>query len=241
MGRAGAGRAEDTERLKRLAAERAVELVEPGMVLGLGTGSTAALALEAVARRLAAGALERVRGVATSGRTRERALALRIPLVELDEVRRVDLTIDGADEVDPRLDLIKGLGGALVREKIVAAASRRFVVVVGAEKLVERLGVRTPLPVEVVQFGLALCEKRLRALGSQPALRRKGSDPFVTDNGNYILDCRFGAIDDPASLDTRILSIPGALRFHGGARARPRGRIGSGPAERRLADDEDHR
>ena len=183
--------------------------VEDGMKVGLGTGRAAVAFVHALAERVREGL--KMIGVPTSEATRELATKLGISLTTLAEAGTLDLTIDGADEVDPKLDLIKGLGGALVREKIVAASSRRFVVVVGAEKLVERLGVRTHLPVEVVQFALPLCERRLRELGSKPELRRKGSDPYVTDNGNFILDSRFPAIDDPAGLDTKILAIPGVV------------------------------
>src|SRR5262249_43558105 len=129
----------------------------------------------------------------------------------LAEAGELDLTVDGADEVDPRLDLIKGLGGALVREKIVAASSRRLVIVVGAEKLVPRLGVVTPLPVEVLPFGEALCRRRLAELGAEPRRRTAGTAAFVSDNGNHILDCAFRGIEDPVSLDRAIREIPGVM------------------------------
>jgi len=193
----------------RALGDTAAGYVENGMKVGLGTGRAAVAFVRALGARVKGG-LKMV-GVPTSEATRELATSLGITLTTLADAGELDLTIDGADEVDPRLDLIKGLGGALIREKIVAAASRRFVVVVGGEKLVGELGVRTPLPVEVVPFGLHLCEKRLGALGSQPVLRRKGGDVFVSDNGNYILDCLFPKIEDPASLDTRILAIPGVV------------------------------
>jgi ribose 5-phosphate isomerase A len=183
--------------------------VEDGMNVGLGTGRAAVAFVRALAERVKGGL--RIVGVPTSEATRELAGSLGIRLATLADVPELDLTIDGADEVDPDLDLIKGLGGALVREKIVAASSRRFVVVVGAEKLVERLGVKTPLPVEVVPFAQPLAEKRLAALGSRPALRRKDGKTFVSDNGNHILDCQFREIADPAALDVTIRAIPGVV------------------------------
>ena len=183
--------------------------VEDGMNVGLGTGRAAVAFVRALGERVKTGL--RIFGVPTSEATRELAGSLGIPLVTLAEVPALDLTIDGADEVDPNLDLVKGLGGALVREKIVAASSRRFIVVVGSEKLVERLGVKTPLPVEVVPFALPLAEKRLVALGSRPVLRRKDGKTFVSDNGNWILDCQFREIPDPGSLDAAIRAIPGVV------------------------------
>lgn len=188
----------------------AAEYVAPGAKVGLGTGRAACAFVEALAERVRGGL--RVTGVPTSEATRALAERLGIPLATLDEAGELDLTVDGADEVDPRLDLIKGLGGALVREKIVAASSRRLVVVVGEEKIVERLGVRTPLPVEVVPFGLALCRRRLAALGADVRLRgAERPEPFVTDNGNRVLDCKFAAIDDAAALDAAICAIPGVV------------------------------
>ena len=187
----------------------AAALVEPGMKVGLGTGRAASAFVEALAERVRSEGLAIV-GVPTSESTRARADQLGIRLVTLAEAGILDLTIDGADEVDPCLDLVKGLGGALVREKIVAASSRRLVIVVGADKLVDRLGVRTPLPVEVVPFGRALCERRIADLGAHPQIRG-GASPFVTDNGNHVLDCRFRGIADPAELDRRIREIPGVV------------------------------
>ena len=179
--------------LKRAAAERAVEFVESGMVLGLGTGSTAACVVEALARRVAQG-LPSLQSRVPSKRRRWRArLASRSP--RLGEHRRIDLAIDGADEVERgTLDLIKGHGGALLREKIVAAASERFIVVVDDEKLVNRLGERVPVPVEIVQFGWQATASSLEKLGTRPELRQIGGRTFVTDGGNFILDCPFGSI-----------------------------------------------
>jgi ribose 5-phosphate isomerase A len=191
-------------------AAAALELVEPGQTLGLGTGRAATAFVRALGERVAQGF--EVRGVATSTATAALARELSIPLCELAEVEQIDVTFDGADEVDPQLDVIKGYGGALVREKIVAASSEQFVILVGAEKLVSKLGDRGKLPVEVIPFGERLAHRRLRALGCEPILRQ-GDDgrPFVTDNGGCILDCRVEAIDRPAELERRILEIPGVL------------------------------
>lgn len=179
------------DELKRQAAERAVELVEDGMVLGLGTGSTARFALEALAERRRRGELRDVVGIPTSVATQQAAELLGVPLTTLEDHPRIDLTMDGADEVDPFLDLIKGLGGALLWEKIVASASERLVILVDETKLVDRLGQKAPLPVEVVPFGWATHTEAVRALGGEPALRTRNGEPFRTDGGHYIVDCRF--------------------------------------------------
>ena len=201
----------DRDRLKRAAALRAIEEVEDGMVLGLGTGSTAAFVVEGLAARVAAGL--RVVGIPTSERTAAQARRLGIPVATFAEYQQLDVTIDGADEVElGTLDLIKGLGGALLREKIVAAASRRLVIVVDQEKLVERLGEHTPVPVEVTQFGWQATAAALAALGCVPERRyAAGEQPYVTDGGNFIIDCRFGPIDDPAALEARIAMTVGAV------------------------------
>lgn len=196
---------------KRAAANAAVELVEDGMVVGLGTGSTAFFAVEALARRHAQGL--RFVGIPTSLRTGAQASAAGIPLTSFAEHREIDLTIDGADEVERgTLNLIKGLGGALLREKIVANASRRLAIIVDATKLVDRLGARAPLPVEVVAFGLEATQASLEALGASTRLRLSPrGDAFVTDSGNHILDCSFGMIADPARLEERIRRIVGVV------------------------------
>ena len=200
----------EREHLKRAAAERAVEFVENGMVLGLGTGSTAALVVERLAQRVASGLS--VVAIPTSEHTAAQAHRLGIPLASFAEHRRLDLAIDGADEVARgSLDLIKGRGGALLREKIVAAASARFVVVVDDEKLVERLGEAAPVPVEIVQFGWQAAAAALERLGAEPELRRGEGGPFVTDGGNFILDCRFGPIDDPQRIEQQINLIVGVV------------------------------
>ena len=200
----------DTE--KRRAAERGLEYVEDGMVLGLGTGSTAAHAVRLLGERVRAG-LD-VRGVPTSRATQALAEACGVPLATLDEVTRLDLTIDGADEVDPELRLIKGGGGALLREKIVASVSDRLVIVVDSGKLVERLGA-FGLPVEVTPFAANVVAAALEATGCRAALRR-GADgrPFVTDEGNALLDCAYGAIGDPRALAASLDAIVGVVE-HG--------------------------
>jgi ribose 5-phosphate isomerase A len=201
---------------KRIAALKALDLVQDGMRLGLGTGSTAAMFVEALAERLAGGL--RVTGVPTSETTRLQAERLGIPLAELDETE-LDLTIDGADEIDDNLNLIKGGGGALTREKIVAASSRRMVVVADGSKKVGTLG-RFPLPVEIIPFGAASTARRIgeaaRNVGCDGnlVLRRSGDGPFVTDNGNWIVDCHFGAIPAPADLAVALAVVPGVVE-HG--------------------------
>jgi ribose 5-phosphate isomerase A len=191
-------------------AARALEFVKDGQVLGLGTGRAAAAFVRALGARVAEGL--QVTGVPTSIATAELARELEIPLLTLEEAGRLDVTFDGADEVDPSLDLIKGYGGAHVREKIVAACSEQLVILVGAEKIVDVLGARGKLPVEVLPFGEALCRRALAELGCEGALRCAGDgEPLVTDNGNHILDCQIAPIEDAASLERDILAIPGVL------------------------------
>ena len=203
--------ATDRDELKRAAALRAIEEVEDGMVVGLGTGSTAAFVVEGLAARVADGL--HVIGVPTSERTAAQARGLGIPIATFAEHQRLDLTIDGADEVAlGTLDLIKGLGGALLREKIVAAASNRLIIVVDQEKLVERLGEHTPVPVEVTKFGWQVTASALARLGCTPQRRcTSGEQPYVTDGGNYILDCRFGPLADPSIIEQRIAKTVGTV------------------------------
>jgi ribose 5-phosphate isomerase A len=203
--------AADRDALKREAAEAAVGLVQDGMVVGLGTGSTATFAVAALAERHRQGL--RFVGIPTSERAAAQARAAGIPLTSFAEHRRIDLTIDGADEVERgTLNLIKGLGGALLREKIVAAASNRLVIIVDGVKLVDRLGTHEPVPVEVVVFGLEATQAALEALGASARLRlTPAGEPFVTDGGNRILDCRFDPIADPARLEERIRSVVGVV------------------------------
>ena len=196
---------------KQRAGFKAAEYVEDGMCVGLGTGSTAYWLVERLGGRVREEGL-RVRCVPTSRRTEEQARALGIPLVSLGEVGELDLAIDGADEIGPDLALIKGGGGALLREKLVASAARRFVVVADASKRVDVLG-RFPLPVEVVQFAWELTARRVAAVTrAEPELRRgAGGGAYVTDNGNFILDCRCGEIPDPARAERELKSLAGVV------------------------------
>lgn len=193
---------------KRLAAERAVEYVQDGMVVGLGTGSTAFYAVKKLGERVRNGL--RIRSIPTSESTRQLAEAEGIPLTSFETVSAIDLTIDGADEVDPDLNLIKGGGAALLREKIVSAASRENVIIVDSSKTVKRLGI-FPLPVEVIPFGWQVVTRRIDALGGNPQLRLKDGSPLVTDQGNWILDCAFGAIPDAAGLELTLNNLPGVV------------------------------
>jgi ribose 5-phosphate isomerase A len=203
-------RQQPRDALKRAAAERAVQEIESGMVVGLGSGSTAAFAVMALAERVAAGL--RIAAIPTSERTAALAYRLGLPLSGFAEHRRIDIAIDGADQVERgTLNLVKGLGGALLREKIVASASARFIVIVDDGKLVDRLGGETPLPVEIARFGWQVVLDRLAALGSAPRLRQAGGEPFVTDNGNLIADCAFAGIADAAALEARLGAIPGVV------------------------------
>lgn len=194
---------------RRRAGERAATFVEDGMAVGLGTGRTADCATRALAERVAVGL--QIVGVPTSHRTALLAASLGITVGSLEDHPHLDIAIDGADEVDPQLRLIKGLGGALLREKIVAEASARFVVVVDDAKLVLQLGGTAPVPVEVLPFGWPMAAERLRALGAEVDLRGSAEAPYVTDNTHYLLDCRFGLIADPERLERDLHSIPGVL------------------------------
>jgi len=200
---------------KRQAAEAASRLVEGGMIVGLGSGSTALLFVEALGRRVTQEGL-RFTGMATSVETEDRALSAGIPLETFAQHTRLDLDIDGADEIQiGTLYLIKGLGGALLREKIVAAASDRFIVIGDASKVVKHLGARTPVPVEVAQFGWQATEKRLGSLGATPVLRLNSEGaPFITDGGNYIIDCAFGAMESPKEIAHHLDHVVGAVE-HG--------------------------
>jgi ribose 5-phosphate isomerase A len=195
------------DQFKKIAAEAAVKQVKDGMMVGLGTGSTAAYAIDALGKLVQNGLL--ITGIPTSEQTARQASALGIPLATLDEQTQVDLTIDGADEVERgSLNLIKGRGGALLREKIVASASTRLVIIVDETKLVERLGTLSAIPVEVVPFGWPVAARKLRELGATVSVRRGDEDKlFVTDGGHYILDCTFGPIAAPSSLEQKLNSI----------------------------------
>lgn len=202
----------DTEGEKRLAAEAAAMLVEDGMAVGLGTGTTATHCLHLLGRRVAEGL--RMVGIPTSEATRRLARQVGIPLTDFAEHTRLDLALDGADEVDPALSLIKGGGGALFREKIVASAAARLVIFADSSKAVQTLG-GFPLPVEVNAFGWQLVAERIAGLGAEVALRHVpgggAEEPFVTENHGYILDCRFGTIPDPGGLEERLRAIPGVM------------------------------
>jgi len=203
----------DFEALKRQAAARALERVRPGMRLGLGTGSTATFAVQRIGELVASGELRDLKGVPTSAKTTALANELGIPLATLSEASP-RLTIDGTDEVSPDLALIKGRGGALLREKIVASSSEEgLIVVADSTKQVDTLG-SGPLPVEIDTFGWEVTLEALASLGCEPQLRMDWTDPdrpFVTDGGHYTADCKFDEISDPASLEVEIKRIPGAL------------------------------
>ncbi len=191
-------------------ARRALAFVKDGQTLGLGTGRAAAAFVEVLGEKVRAGL--RVRGVPTSVATAELAKKVGIPLLTLEEAGALDVAFDGADEVDPRLDVIKGYGGALVREMIVAASARRFVVLVGSEKLVTALGQRGRIPVEIVPYALPLARRKLAELGLEPVLRTKADgETYLTDNGNWILDCGTKPIPDAARLERAVRVLPGVV------------------------------
>lgn len=197
--------------MKRIVAERAVDMyVKDGMNVGLGTGSTAYFAIKRIGELVADG--YDLTCVATSVQSEDLARECGIKVVELDQVDKLDVTIDGADEVDPKMQLIKGLGGALLREKIVAAATVREIIIADSSKRVGKLGTKAPLPVEVLRFGHEHTRFALKRQGCEPVLRMRDGEPFVTDGGNYIYDCRFPeGIDNPFFLESRIDVIPGVV------------------------------
>lgn len=199
----------ETMNIKQLAAEKAVDWVEDGMTVGLGTGSTAVYAIRKIGELVQQGM--RIQAVATSEESEKLARELSIPILPFAEVGTIDLTIDGADEVDPDLNLIKGGGGALLREKIVAARSRQVMIVAGENKVVKRLG-EFPLPVEVVTFAHEWTMQKLESLGCTPVLRKTDSgEVFITDNGNYTVDCHFNEILNPARMHRQLNDIPGVV------------------------------
>ena len=202
------------EQLKQQAAERAVDFVQSGMVVGLGTGSTAVFAVRRLGALLAEGRLQRIIGIPTSDATAHEAQRAGIPLSTLDDHPTIDVTIDGADEIDPQLNLIKGLGGALLREKIVAAASRRLIIIADDSKRVEQLGTRAPVPVEVVVFARRPVADYLASLGARVVERRKDGERFITDEGNLILDCHFPGLPNPSEMAQLIRAQPGVVE-HG--------------------------
>lgn len=201
---------------KRLVGRAAADRVESGMIVGLGTGSTAKHAIARIGERIAAGELADIAGIPTSFQSSVLAREYKVPLIGLDQTDRIDLAIDGADEVDPALDLIKGGGGAHTREKIVAANADFFIVVVDGSKLVDRLGSKFPVPIEVLPMALTMVTRAIAALGAEPVLRmaERKAGPVVSDEGNLIIDARFqspGPIDDPLELERTLNNIPGVV------------------------------
>lgn len=202
------------EQFKQAAAEAAVQLVQSGMVVGLGHGSTVKYALDALAARLHAGELTEITGIPCSKRTQVESTLLDIPLGDINQHRQIDLTLDGADEVDPQLNLIKGGGGALLREKIVAQASQREVIMVDEGKLSAALGTRFDLPVEVLPFAWQHVFDFIVWLGGKPQVREHNGMPVLSDQGNYLLDCAFGPIADPGALARQLEARAGIVE-HG--------------------------
>lgn len=201
----------NTDSAKDRAARAGAELVRDGMIVGLGSGTTAALMVRHLADRMAAEGFAVV-GVPTSRATAELARSLKIVLRDIDEVQRLDISLDGADQIDSRFRMIKGRGGALLREKIVASASAHRVTLLTADKRVDRLGRRMPVPVEVSTFGLLHTERKIRALGASTTIRRTtAGDLVITDGGNAIIDCQFDELADPAAVDSRLQNLPGVL------------------------------
>jgi len=200
------------DQAKEAAARSSLQFVKEGQVVGLGTGSTAKYFVQFLGEKVKQGL--HVRAIASSVRSQEQAIGLGIPITNFDECQQIDVTVDGADEVDPQLRLIKGGGGALLREKIVASATKQFVIIVDASKRVPVLG-KFPLPVEVIKFSQALIAKKIAALGARVELRHSpDGQPYLTDENNYILDCHFGQIPDPETLARQLSDMPGVVE-HG--------------------------
>lgn len=193
---------------KKAAGEKAAALVQSGMLVGLGTGSTAYWAIERIGAMVKEGL--NIRAVATSEASEQQARALGIPITSFSEIQQLDIDIDGADEVSESLQIIKGGGGALLREKIVAMASRKRVIVADERKYVKHLG-QFPLPLEIVPFGWELVFKAVQSIQGNPVLRTKEDKPYITDNGNYIIDCAFGQIIDPEQLHHQLKAITGVV------------------------------
>ncbi len=199
----------DASEMKRLAGEKAAEYVEDGMVVGLGTGSTVFFTILKLGERVREGL--NIVGIPTSKATEKLALEQGISLGNLAEHPRIDITIDGADEVDPELNLIKGMGGALLREKVVASVSEKMIIVVDDSKIVETLGTKSALPVEVVPFALSSCIAELEKLCDEVMTRKTDGQIYVTDNGSNIVDCLFSGIPDPEKLENILSRMPGAI------------------------------
>jgi ribose 5-phosphate isomerase A len=200
---------DEQTRLKKQAGEKAAEYVKDGMIIGLGTGSTVEWTIRKLGAMVESGL--KIIGIPTSIRSEKLAIELGIPLSTLLEHPKLDLTIDGADEVDPNLNLIKGMGGALTREKIVASSSKKEIIVVDDTKVVQILGTKSPLPVEVIPFAHNSCKIALEQLQAKPKLRFVEQKEYLTDNNNYILDCRFDSITNPEDLELKINNIPGVV------------------------------
>ena len=200
----------EKEELKKLAGEKAADYIEDGMIVGLGTGSTVEYTLKKLGKLVKSGL--KIKGIPTSVHTKRIAIEQEIPLTTLEENPVIDITIDGADEVDSNLNLIKGGGGALAREKIIAFNSKKVIIVIDDSKIVKALGIDFPLPVEVLKFGWTSTKKTLEELNCIVELRKiMGNEPFITDNSNYILDCEFDRIDEPEQLEININNIPGVV------------------------------
>ena len=201
------------DRLKKEAGISAVDFIESGMVLGLGTGTTTRFALEEIGKRYKEGRLKDIVGIPSSLDTDKRAKELGIPIITFDDKQELDLTIDGADEVDPQLNLIKGGGGALLREKVLAQSSRRNIMIVDESKLSPRLGTHWPVPIEVIPFAWMPVAKYLESLGAKPELRMKKDQPYTTDQNNYILDTNFGPIEDLEGLAQKLGQKAGIVEY----------------------------
>ena len=195
--------------MKRLAAEKACDYIENGMILGLGTGSTVDYALRKIGKMVNEGI--KIKGIPTSFRTKKIAIEEKIPLTSLEDNPEIDITIDGADEVDSELRLIKGGGGALTREKMIAYYSKKVIIIIDETKVVKMLGIDFSLPVEVVKFGWTLTKNKLKEFNCNVELRKIMNNPYITDNSNYIIDCEFDRIKDPEQLEIDINNIPGVV------------------------------
>jgi len=199
----------ETKEMKRIAAQKAVEYIEDDMIVGLGTGSTVKYALEYLSKRIQEGLS--IKAIPTSIETKRIAQKEQINIVSLLEYPEIDITIDGADEVDSNLNLIKGGGGALAREKIIAYHSKKVIIIADDSKVVKMLGINFPLPVEVLKFEWESTKRALETFGCDAKIRKIFDDPFITDNGNYIVDCEFEKINDPEQLEIDINMIPGVV------------------------------
>jgi ribose 5-phosphate isomerase A len=195
--------------MKRIAAERAVDHIKDDMIIGLGTGSTVKYALKKIGEHVSKGL--QVKGIPSSNQTKKLANKYNIPLTTLNSHPEIDITIDGADEVDSNLNLIKGGGGALTREKIIAFHSKKLIIIVDDSKVVKSLGIDFPLPVEIVKFGWEATLKKIEEFECDCSLRKIFDDPFITDNSNYIIDCEFNRIQDPEQLEQDLNMIPGVV------------------------------